>query len=115
MILKHILLVGRESLLLEGLEKLLAKRAHQYVSRIDFTNTNILVQEIWRIQPGIVILNTLNLKHPLAVLAQLKSLPALKLIVVNEYNNDIVIFEHKDSPGILLNTSILKQQISSLN
>lgn len=95
MILKRVLLIGKENLFIEGVASLLSKRSNQQVTRIEPTDTYTLVNEIWRIQPSIVILNTLNWKQPLVILAHLKTYPALKLIVVNEHNNDIVIYEHE--------------------
>lgn len=115
MIRKRILLVGKESLFIEGLERLLSNRVNQHVTRIELANTHTLVNEIWRIQPSVVILNTLNWKQPLTLLAQLRAYPTLKLIIVNEYNNDIVIFAHKGSSTLFANSKKPKMQAQLLN
>ena len=115
MILIRILLVGKENLFTEGLERLLSKRANQHVTRIDPANMHTLVNEIWRIQPSVVILNTLNWIQPLTLLAQLRAYPTLKLIIVNEYNNDVVIFEHKGSSTLFANSKKPKMQAQLLN
>jgi len=99
--LEHILLVGRKSLFTEGLEKLLAKKSNQHITRIDPANTHALVTEIWRIHPSVVVLNTLSLGQPLAMLIHLRNYPALTLIVVNEYDNEIMIYEHEGPTKLL--------------
>ena len=115
MIPKRILLVGKENLFTSGLENLLAKKFNQYTTRIEPTNTHALITEIWRIQPSIVIINTLDLKQPLAILAHLGAYPALKLIVVNEYDNNIVIYEHEGLPTLFTNSEKPEMQALLLN
>ena len=93
MIPKRILLIGKKNLFTEGLEKLLTQQLCQHVVRIEPECIPTLATEIQQIQPSLIILNTVNWQQHLAILSRLQTDPALKIVVVNEYNNDIMIYE----------------------
>lgn len=115
MISKRILLVGEADLFISGLENLLTKRSTQPVLRLDSADTDTLVAEIWQNRPDTVILNTLNFRQPLDLLACLSVYPALQLIILNEYNNNVVIYEHKSPFCMLSFQEKPKEQFQFLN
>ena len=110
MSLKRILLVSRKNLFTSGLEKLLKKRFTHRVWRIDPAEPQTLAAQIWQYRPCLVIMNTLDLRQPVALLAHLQTFPAFQLIVVNEYDNEIIIYPHSGSSLTKPPTSHIYQQ-----
>lgn len=90
-----ILLVGGENLLMEGLKRLLVKDRGQCVVHVNPVNLKLLVRQIWQIRPYYVIMPSSLAIGPTDLLAHLGAYPAVQIIVVNEHNNHLVVYEQR--------------------
>lgn len=91
---KRILVIGNESLIGAGIESLLAKEKTWDVIGITPADEQELLARIWFYRPQVIVMNqTLPYTSPSRLLNRLGQYPQVKLIVINESNNLIQMYE----------------------
>ena len=94
MVTKRVLIVGTASLIGAGMESLLSQENSLDVTGISPADEQELIDQIWRLRPQVVVMNSsLLFTNPASLLNRLDMYPHLKIIVINETNNLVQTYE----------------------
>ena len=95
--MKHVLIAVQAHVLATGIESVLRSVDGLAVNRIAFDDKNIILAEMDRLQPAILVLEEMQaLAQVLPLLELFRLHPDLKILVVNSDSNCVQVYERRD-------------------